>query len=192
MAEPSTETSPPPRPKEKFIDGGVLFLFAFVLVAGAACYFFKGPAVFWQTLEENLWLLALLIPVVTGGLVLAACMQVLIPPEFIRRTMGDGSGFRGIVVASIIGLLVPGGPMISLPLISSMIAVGASEMAAVAYVTSWSVLPLNRIIQWQLPLMGVEFTVIQYLASLPLPILAAYLAAPLLRRFTKPKEESGE
>jgi hypothetical protein len=43
-------------------------------------------------------------------------------------------------------------------------------------VTSWSTLGFQRIVMWELPLMGPEFAAIRFLASLPLPFVAGLLS----------------
>ena len=48
---------------------------------------------------------------------------------------------------------------------------GADAGALIAFIASWSLLGFNRLIVWELPLLGVEFTAIRYVACLPLPIL---------------------
>jgi uncharacterized membrane protein YraQ (UPF0718 family) len=170
------------RPRQRFFDGGFYFLIAFVIVSAIGCYVVRGADAFWLTLEEHLWLLLALAPVVVGSVLLAAGLQVLMHPEFIRKHLGEGSGLKGLLKATIIGMMVPGGPMVSLPLLTAVMGAGANAMAGVAFVVSWSVLPVSRIVQWELPLMGGDFTMIRYLASVPLPVLAAWMAAPVLRR----------
>jgi hypothetical protein len=53
---------------------------------------------------------------------------------------------------------------------------GADRGALVAYLTSWSLLGFQRVMVWELPLMGVDFALLRSLANLPLPIIAGLLA----------------
>src|SRR5579883_1128873 len=114
MAEPpATTTTTPPAPPtflRRLTDGSFLFLVAFASVSAIACYVLKGPAVFWQTLDEHAWLLLAIAPVLAGAVLLGAFIQVLIPPGYVRSRLGEGSGLRGIGIGSFIGLFIPGGP----------------------------------------------------------------------------------
>ena len=66
--------------------------------------------------------------------------------------------------------------MTSFPLVGALHEAGTGRRALVAYLTSWSTLGFQRIILWEVPLMGIEFAVLRFLASLPLPILAGVIA----------------
>ena len=72
--------------------------------------------------------------------------------------------------------------------------VGADRGILVAYISSWAMLGLQRILVWDLPLMGVEFSVIRFLVCLPLPILAGLIARRLplrLRLVEHPEQQDG-
>jgi hypothetical protein len=55
------------------------------------------------------------------------------------------------------GILTPGGPML------------------VAYMTSWSLFGMQRIIAWEAPLMGWRFVFVRVVPSLAFPVLAGWL-----------------
>jgi uncharacterized membrane protein YraQ (UPF0718 family) len=157
-------------------------LACFAVTSGIACYVLKGPAVFWHTFDEYGRLIMAIAPVIIGAVMLGAFLQVLIPPSIIRRSLGQGAGFRGFLVAIGVGTLIPGGPMISMPILMAVLDAGAGLAACVAFYLSWSLLAFTRVIQWELPLMGGEFALIRYLSCLPLPIVGALIAAWVLRR----------
>jgi uncharacterized membrane protein YraQ (UPF0718 family) len=179
---PPPPVSRPPSLLSRLTEGSFLFLIAFAVGSGVACYLIRGPDVFREALEEHLWLLLAIVPVLAGAVLLGAFIQVLIPPGYVRARLGEGSGLRGIGVGSFIGLFIPGGPMISMPLLMAVIEAGADLAACVAFYMSWSLLALVRIIQWELPLMGWKFALIRFLASVPLPLIAGLIAVPLFKR----------
>jgi hypothetical protein len=49
----------------------------------------------------------------------------------------------------------------------------------VAYLTAWSMMGLQRILVWDVPFMGAEFSLTRFLISAPLPILAGLIARAL-------------
>lgn len=185
MDEPSPpdDLAPPASFRRRLTEPSFLFLLFFATSTGIACYVLKGPAVFWAAFREHLWLLLAITPVLAGAVLLGAFLQALVPPGYVRTRLGEGSGLRGIAIGSFIGLFVPGGPMISMPLLLAVIEAGADLAACVAFYMSWSMLALVRVIQWELPLMGGKFAAIRFLSAIPLPLLAGLLAIPLFRRF---------
>ena len=102
-------------------------------------------------------------------------LQVLVPQEVVSRHLGREGGFRAILIASIAGILTPGGPMVTVPFLVVLANSGAAMAPLVAYMTSWSLFGLQRIIAWEAPLMGWHFVVVRVLPSLAFPVLAGWL-----------------
>jgi uncharacterized membrane protein YraQ (UPF0718 family) len=120
-------------------------------------------------------------PQVTLGFALAGLITIVVPQELIGRLIGEESGLPGILVATLAGLLTPGGPFLQFPLVASLSRSGAGVGPLAAYLTAWSLLGLNRAIVWEIPLLGGSFTVARYAVSIAAPILVG-LAMPVLYR----------
>ncbi len=170
-------------PRRRPIDGSFLFIVLFAAASAGGCYVLRGPAVFVEALRDEGALLLRLVPVIAGAVLLAAFVQSLVPTDLVKRWLGQESGWKGVVTASILGAFVPGGPMASFPLMMAVIGAGAHVAASVAFLTSWSVLAIQRLIVWEIPLMGGDFALVRFFASLPLPLLAGWGAAWLWRRW---------
>ena len=56
---------------------------------------------------------------------------------------------------------------------------GADRGALIAYITSWAMLGLQRVLVWDVPFMGAEFSLTRLLICLPLPIIAGLIARSL-------------
>jgi uncharacterized membrane protein YraQ (UPF0718 family) len=149
---------------------------ALAAATGAACFVVAGKAAFWATFREDAEIFALVMPRLCAALLVAGFIQVLLPRDKVARWIGERSGLRGITLASFAGMVTPGGPMTSFPLVTALHAAGTGRSALIAYLTSWSTLGLQRILAWELPLMGVEFAALRFLASLPLPLVAGLIS----------------
>jgi uncharacterized membrane protein YraQ (UPF0718 family) len=114
-------------------------------------------------------------PRLVGALIMTGMLQVLIAPEWIQHWLGRGSGHRGILAGFVAGILTPGGPLVSFPIMAVFYKSGASLSALVCYVTSWSLFGFQRILAWELPFMGPRFLVARALPTLVFPIVAGYL-----------------
>jgi hypothetical protein len=124
---------------------------AMASVAGVACWVLFGPETVVETLGTDVELILFLLPKLAAAFLIAAFVQVLLPRDRIGDWIGERSGVRGIALASV---------------------AGAVTSALVAYLTAWSTLGLQRILTWEVPLMGVEFAALRFVVSLPLPFVA--------------------
>src|SRR5215467_5447852 len=106
---------------------------------------------------------------------LAPSIAYVRDPGLPLRHFGREGGFRGIVIAAFAGILTPGGPMISVPFMVALANSGAATPALVAYMTSWSLFGVQRIIAWEAPLMGWRFVVVRIVPSLAFPFIAGWL-----------------
>jgi uncharacterized membrane protein YraQ (UPF0718 family) len=145
-------------------------------VSGVACYLVRGREAFFATFRTDLELVALITPRLGAALLIAASIQVLLPREKVARWLGDQAGLRGILIATGAGMVTPGGPMTSFPVVNALHEAGTGRRALVAYLTSWSTQGFQRILMWELPLMGFEFASFRFLVSLPLPIVAGLIS----------------
>lgn len=160
----------------KIFDRSFWIMAALAALSGAACYAVKGPEAFFATFSTDLELVVMIVPRLGAALLIAASIQVLLPRDKIARWLGDQAGLKGILLATGAGTVTPGGPMTSFPVVSALHEAGTGRRALVAYLTSWSTLGLQRILMWEVPLMGVEFAAFRFLVSLPLPIVAGLIS----------------
>jgi uncharacterized membrane protein YraQ (UPF0718 family) len=162
-----------------------------VVVAGAAglVYWRDGRDRFLEILGSDLGLFAEMLPKVLAGCFIGAFVALLLPRELVARWVGKDSGLLGLLVATIFGALLPGGPVTIFPVATAFLAVGADVGAAVAFITSWTLLGYTRALVWELPFFGPDFVVWRLLVSVPLPIVAGILARLIVAAFGARHEE---
>jgi uncharacterized membrane protein YraQ (UPF0718 family) len=153
----------------------LLWLLALVLAALVASRRDGGLR---QALNFALGQLVSLLPRLVPALMTAAFLASLIPADLIGHWLGRESGLAGILLATLLGALVPGGPVIAIPTAVLLVSSGAAMPQLVAFITAWSIFAIHRIVIFEIPLVGWRFTLLRLAAGLPLPILAALLAAP--------------
>ena len=116
-----------------------------------------------------------IIPLLIFAFIVAGMIQVLIPVKIISRWVGRESGFRGILIGSIIGGFTPGGPFVSLPIAATMLHAGAGIGTMVAFMTGWSLLAVSRL-PLEVGLLGWKFTAVRLACTFFLPVVAGLLA----------------
>jgi uncharacterized membrane protein YraQ (UPF0718 family) len=137
------------------------------------------------TVESGVLLFLSITPMLVLGLFLGGLVKGLTDPDQIAPLLGPKSGLRGLLLATVLGAFTPGGPFAAFPIVYALFAAGADVGAVIAFLTSWAVIAVHRIVIWELPLIGPDFVVLRVLISLPLPILAGLHARWLVTRFER-------
>jgi uncharacterized membrane protein YraQ (UPF0718 family) len=125
------------------------------------------------------------------GFTLGGLIQVLIPRAVIAKWLGKTSGLKGILIGSYIGIIMPGGPWVSFPLIASIYKAGAGVGPVIALLTGRAVLSIQMMILWQIPFLGIEIPIAKFIACLLLPPLVGLAGAALFQRIPKLSDPNG-
>jgi uncharacterized membrane protein YraQ (UPF0718 family) len=152
---------------------------AFALLAGLACYLILGPDAFAAALADDVRMVISTLPRIVLALAVAGLVWVMLPRDHLMRLIGRESGLRGLLVATAAGVVTPGGPASAYPFLAVLAGSGADRGALVAYIVSWSMLGMQRILVWDVPFMGADFSLLRFTVSLPLPVLAGLIARRL-------------
>ena len=114
------------------------------------------------------------------ALFMAGFAAELLPGELVSSWLGSSSGFRGIMIASVAGMAVPAGGVVAFPLALAMFKIGVGIPQLTAFLTTWEIFAIHRIIAWELPFLGTQFVVLRVASSFMLPPLAGVFAALLM------------
>ena len=128
-------------------------------------------------------LLLQVIPILIFAFIIAGMIQVLIPTEVISRWVGTESGFRGILIGTVVGGLTPGGPYVTMPIAAGLLRAGAGIGTMVAFITAWSVLAFSRL-PIEIGLLGWKFTLIRLACTFFFPVIAGLIADKLFSGVT--------
>ncbi len=152
---------------------------AFAIGMGLTCYVVLGPEMFDGAMSGSLELVGNTLPRVAAAQFVAGFVWAMLPRDRLSRLADSNHGLRGLVVATAAGIITPGGPTSAFSLLAIAAGAGADRGILITYITSWALLAVQRIIVWDLPFMGVEFSAVRFLVCLPLPILAGMIARRL-------------
>lgn len=128
-----------------------------------------------RAIEQSL----IIIPKMIFALIAAGFMVKMIPTEVIIANLGAEAGFRGLLIASVTGLIIPAGPVVAFALAAAFAIEGASAPALVAFITSWSVFATHRVVIFELPMLGGRWMALKLASVAPLPFVAGGLAMVL-------------
>lgn len=155
------------------MNSATIIMIALAVILTVVAYFRGGVHLAGLKLgAKSIWdnLLLLLASFAVAGLV-----QVLIPKEVISRWLGTGAGFKGILLGSIAGGLIPGSPYSVFPVVASFYAAGASISTIVSFITAWSLWSVSRL-PLEVGIVGPKVTLTRFLSTLIFPPIAGLIA----------------
>ncbi len=116
-----------------------------------------------------------LIPLLIMAFLVAGLIQVAIPPELIRSWLGEEAGLRGILIGTLAGALIPGGPYVAFPIIAAIYKAGAGVGTAVSIITGWALLGVGQL-PFELALIGPRFMAVRLCIVFIVPPVAGIAA----------------
>ena len=158
-----------------------LILAALCVVLAIVAYRVGGTSRLTDGVREGLTLLIQFGPQIFIGFLLAGLVSVLVPASAIGRLVGAESGFAGLLIATAAGAVTPGGPFLHFPLVAVLLRGGAGEGPIAAYLTAWALLGINRVLVWEIPVLGPTFALTRWGVSLLAPVAVGLGVQAVLR-----------
>ncbi|MFB6079770.1 MAG: permease [Haloferacaceae archaeon] len=120
-----------------------------VVIVGTALVYLvlavRRPATARESARGGLEQFASLFTLVVAALLLASAIGTLLPREAVGRLLGAAAGIRGVVLAGLLGGLLPGGPYAVYPIVRSIGEQGASLAAVVAMLVGYGAIGVGRV-----------------------------------------------
>jgi uncharacterized membrane protein YraQ (UPF0718 family) len=168
--------------RRRLVDGGFAVLFAITAAAGMAVAARDGIGRVAEIMLHTVGFVGMLFPKIAAGVFIAAALPLVLPRERIGGWIGADSGLRGLAFAAVAGGLIPGGPMMAIPLAGGLLSAGADLGASISFVTGWSLFSLNRTLIWELSFLPSHMVALRVALCLPFAVLCGLVARGLLGR----------
>ena len=110
-----------------------------------------------------------------AGTLLGAVIELVIPQDLIVNLLGEGSGIKGILIATALGGLTPGGPYVVYPILASLYSEGMGIAPIISFIFAWSCIALGRV-PFELAFFDSQIIMRRILLGIPLPIIAGIFA----------------
>jgi len=107
-----------------------------------------------------------ILPIMILAFMAAGLVTQMLPRDLLTRWLGADSGFRGMLIASTAGALMPGGPFVQFPIVAALLKSGAGIAQMMAFVSAWSLFGINRLLVWEVPLLGWKLALCRVAASI--------------------------
>ncbi len=151
----------------KTIWGMALIAFIFVLIA----YFQGGISLVGKGFFMGGKTFLTVFPLIIIAFVVAGLVSTLISKEMVTRWLGAEAGWKGPFLGTLMGAMVPGGPFFFYPLMATLIVSGANIGTMISFVAAKTLWYIGRI-PIEIAFVGVRITVIRFLITFAIPILA--------------------
>ncbi len=112
---------------------------------------------------------------IVAAFLISSMLVLILPKEQISAWLGKESGIRGISIGTALGALTPGGPFLTFPILVGFWKAGTGVGTIIAYLTSWSLLGINRVLIWELPFFGPKFVAVRIIISLIIPFILGFV-----------------
>ena len=123
-----------------------------------------------------------LIKVVPFAFILIGLFEVWIPKETVEKHLGENSRFKGYFWSAILASTTVGGLFVALPIAAALAKKGARIGIIFTYLGAATVCRIPMTV-FEATFVGVKFTLIRFLVSLPLIIITAELMSLLMPHF---------
>ncbi|MFC1869029.1 permease [Thermodesulfobacteriota bacterium] len=154
--------------------GKMSMTFIIMLIFAGALTFIayqKGPGTALAGLVSGGKLFWSIFPVMVVAFIASGMIMQVLPKDLLIYWLGEESGTRGLIIATLAGIVTPGGPFVQFPIVAALYKGGAGIAPLMTYITSWSLLGLNRFLVYEMPMLGLKLSVTRMVASLIFPII---------------------
>ncbi len=131
-----------------------------------------------EGLKEASKLFLNVLPLLLVAFVIVGFIEILLPKELLHAWVGEGSGWKGLIIGPVIGALIQGGPFAFFPMFDAVFRESVSTGTAVAMITAWGMINVGHL-PYEFTFLGPRFVILKYSIYLAIPSLAGLLAALL-------------
>ncbi len=107
------------------------------------------------------------LPLIIVTFILLGLIQAMVPKNLIASWIGEKSGFKGILLGSAIGMVVPGSPYVILPILAGLYKTegNGSIPVIVSIYSAKFLMGINRL-PLEIGFLGPKFTIIRIAATI--------------------------
>ena len=119
-----------------------------------------------------------------SGIFLGSFVGAFLPREFVSGLLGKESGFYGILLGTLFGAVMPGGPYVLFPIVASLYSSGATIPPIIAMIFAWQCISLTRIptdLGYLAAVEGQKLVWLRVLIGIPIPVLVGVLVSMMWR-----------
>lgn len=145
----------------------IIIYFAFVVYS----YIFGIPSGI-EIGENLISFLSYMVKILPCAFILIGLFEVWVPREKVERHLGHEGGIRGYIWAFVLAGTMAGGLLVALPVSSALYKKGARLSVIFTFVGASAIVRIPMTV-FEASFLGIEFTAIRWLVSIPLIIMTS-------------------
>ncbi|KPJ65899.1 MAG: hypothetical protein AMJ45_04440 [Syntrophobacter sp. DG_60] len=166
--------------KEMLISTAIMGILALILIFIG---YHQGGGKHLLGIKGAMSMIIQIIPLLVLSLIVGGMVNVLIPQAVISKWLGAESGFKGILLATIAGLLAPGGPYTILPILAGLFQTGISIGVIMAFYSAKFLCGFTRL-PIEIGIVGWKFAIVRLATTFFLPPIIGLLANAFFSKFS--------
>lgn len=116
------------------------------------------------------------LPLLVCAFIIVGFISILIPKELLQGWLGEGAGWKGLLIGPAVGALIQGGPLAFFPLYDAVFRESIGTGTAIAMITAWGMINVGHL-PYEFAFLGPHFVALKYCMYIVIPSLAGLLAA---------------
>ena len=156
----------------------IVCLLCLVFVAGSAATGFEPGIRMGRNLRGFVLTMIKILP---GAFILIGLFEVWVPRHVIERHLGEASGLMGHIWMILLAGTTVGGLYLAFPVAHVLQKKGAGLPVIFTYLGASGICRLPMTL-FEISFLGVEFTLVRYLVSLPLLVLSSHILGTALQK----------
>jgi uncharacterized membrane protein YraQ (UPF0718 family) len=156
-----------------------MIIFTLVVYLFSAVYSTSSRENAVRSVETGIRSLVRISLLLLSGIFLGSFVGTFLPRRLVSELLGRESGFIGIILGTLFGAVMPGGPYVLFPIVAALFSSGAAIPPLISMIFAWQCISLTRIptdLGYLAAVEGQKLIWIRILIGIPIPILAGILA----------------
>ncbi len=141
----------------------------------------KNPSLASKSLKTGGMGLLKAMPILIAGFAIAGLVQAMEMREFVTQWLGSQSGFKGLLVATSLGVVTPGPVFFVLPVAGGLLKAGAGPGLVVAFIVAWDGCSIRRVVM-DLAMIDWRIVLLKFILSLLFAIAAGMIAGTVFSK----------
>ena len=148
------------------------------------------PAMAVQSLQNSVYYLKEMLMVLPVIFLFTVVIEALVPKEMIIRGFGEKSGFKGNILALLLGSISAGPIYAAFPISKTLLNKGASVGNIVIILSAWAVVKVPMLAN-EVKFLGPQFMAVRWVLTVAAIMAMAYLTGMLVKKEDLDQEADG-
>lgn len=155
----------------------LLFLVALAYIV----IFIASPDMASKAVGNSVYYLLEMLQVIPVIFLLTVVIEALVPKEMIMRGFGEKSGFKGNLLALLLGSISAGPVYAAFPISKTLLGKGASISNIVIILSAWAVIKVPMLAN-EAKFLGVNFMIVRWVLTVAAIFIMAYITGVIVKR----------